>query len=75
MPTDAVVGLAKDYGWRELRNYAVSLAKCGFQGEKILFIDQITEEAQTNLTRLGFTLIEYRTPENIRGKKCGSSRG
>ena len=40
VPTDAVMGVAKGYGWPELSNYAVSLAKCGFQGEKILFIDQ-----------------------------------
>lgn len=72
MPTDAVVGLVKGYGWSDLRNYAVSLAKCGFQGEKVLFIDQITEEAKANLIQLGFTLVEYTTPENIRDKKCGS---
>lgn len=70
--TDAVIGVIKGYGWPELRNYAVSLSKCGFEGEKILFVDGISEEATKNLTRLGFTLVPYENPQNIRGKKCGS---
>jgi hypothetical protein len=70
--TDAVIGVVKGYGWEELRNYAVSLAKCGFEGEKILFVDGISEEATKNLLRLGFVLVPYENPASIRGKKCGS---
>jgi hypothetical protein len=70
--TDAVIGVVKGYGWPELRNYAVSLAKCGFGGEKILFVDGISEEATQNLRRLGFTLVPYENPASIRDKKCGS---
>jgi hypothetical protein len=70
--TDAVIGVAKGYGWPELRNYAVSLAKCGFAGEKILFVDGVSEEALANLRRLGFTLVPYTNPDSIRDKKCGS---
>ena len=69
---DAVIGVVKGYGWPELRNYAVSLAKCGFAGEKILFVDGVSEEAIANLTRLGFNLVPYTNPESIRSKKCGS---
>jgi hypothetical protein len=70
--TDAVIGVIKDYGWPELRNYAVSLAKCGFEGEKILFVDGISDEATKNLLRLGFILVPYENPASIRSKKCGS---
>lgn len=70
--TDAVIGVVKGYGWPELRNYAVSLAKCGFQGEKILFVDGVSAEAIANLQRLGFILLNYQNPDSIRDKKCGS---
>ena len=69
---DAVIGVVKGYNWSDLRNYAVSLSRCGFEGEKLLFVDGISEEATKNLTRLGFTLVSYENPDSIRGKKCGS---
>lgn len=70
--TDAVIGVVKGYGWEELRNYVVSLSKCGFEGEKILFVDSVSEDAAKNLLRLGFTLVSYVNPDSIRDKKCGS---
>jgi hypothetical protein len=69
---DAVIGVAKGYDWPELRNYAVSLSRCGFEGEKLMFVDGLTEEATKNLIRLGFTLVPYENPAHIRDKKCGS---
>ena len=42
---DAVIGVIKNASWPYLRNYAVSLAKCGFEGDKVLFVDDITVEA------------------------------
>src|ERR1039457_3146432 len=72
--TDAVIGVVFDYDWATLRNYAVSLSRCGFEGEKLLFVDRITDEARTNLLRLGFTLVDYHVPEIIRDKKCGSQQ-
>jgi len=69
---DTVIAVIKGYDWPELRNYAVSLAKCGFEGEKILFVDGISDEATKNLQRLNFTLVPYENPASIRDKKCGS---
>ena len=59
---DAVIGVIKNASWPYLRNYAVSLAKCGFEGDKVLFVDDITVEARTRLTELGFVLVDYSEP-------------
>ena len=59
---DAVIGVVKNCTWPYLRNYAVSLAKCGFEGDKVLFVDDITEEARKKLLGLGFVLVEYSEP-------------
>ena len=60
---DAVLGVIKNCSWPYLRNYAVSLAKCGFEGDKLLFVDDITMEARAKLTELGFTLVDYDAPD------------
>ena len=57
-----VVGVVKNTGWPYLRNYAVSLAKCGFEGDKVLFVDDITTEARAKLIELGFILVDYDAP-------------
>jgi len=56
---DAVIGVVKSYDWPTLRPYAVSLARTGFAGAKILFVQGISQEARAGLTQLGFTLIDY----------------
>ena len=59
---DAVIGVVKNCSWPYLRAYAVSLAKCGFEGDKILFVDDITSEARTKLLERGFILVDYSEP-------------
>lgn len=70
MIRDLIVGVVKGYGWPELQPYAVSLANCGFEGEKMLFVEGITDEAREKLTELYFTLVDFESPENIRTLLC-----
>jgi hypothetical protein len=70
--TSAVIGVVKDCGWEYLRNYAVSLSRCGFDGDKVLFVDNITDDAFTKLLGLGFTLVNYNAPKDLDGKKFNS---
>ena len=67
---DAVIGVVKGYGWPQLRNYAISLSRCGFAGDKVLFYEDITAEAISKLSALGFILIAFETPEDIRASNC-----
>ena len=75
MRTDAVIGVIRKYGWTDIRTYAVSLARCGFDGDKILFVENISLEARENLLRLGFWLVDFDSPEIIRDKNTTSSDG
>jgi len=59
---DAVIGVIKHYDWPALQPYAVSLARCGFNGLKLLFVNSITQAARINLVKVGFTLIDYAAP-------------
>lgn len=70
---DAVIGVVKNCDWPYLRNYAVSLSRCGFAGDKILFIDgSVTMTARVELEGLGFILPEYEAPTNLVGKQFNS---
>lgn len=70
MKLDCVMGVVKGYGWPELRNYAISLARCGFRGHKILFYEDLAPQALEKLTSLGFILIPFETPGDIRAANC-----
>jgi hypothetical protein len=61
---DAVIGVGINYSWFDLKNYAVSLDRCGFQGRKILFVHKITDASRKALLHLGFELVEY-TPSKV----------
>jgi len=71
---DAVIGVVKNCSWPYLRNYAVSLAKCGFGGDKILFVDDITSEARKKLLELDFILVDYDAP-GLKKKEFNSWEG
>jgi hypothetical protein len=55
---DLAVSVVRWYSWEQLRPYAVSLAKSGFSGTKLMFVEGITVEARENLTRLGFHIVD-----------------
>ena len=56
---DVIMGAAVNYDWPALRPYARSIAWSGFKGAKVMFVWAISDEARTELTKLGFTLIDY----------------
>ena len=56
---DCIIGVAKGYGWEQIRPYAVSLATSGFRGRKVLFVCDVTDAARTALHRLGFETVDY----------------
>jgi hypothetical protein len=60
--TDLIASVVRDYGWPQLRVYANSLARSGFEGTKLMFVDDITAEARDNLTELGFVLVDTMLP-------------
>lgn len=73
MKTDAIIGVIADLTWPDVRPYAVSLSRCGFEGEKILFVNSIGGEARYHLLRLGFKLVEFRLPTAFEGRNCDST--
>lgn len=56
--TDLVIGLAANYDWPAVEPFAVSLVRSGYEGHKVLFVNNITSWAKHNLLSLGFTLID-----------------
>ena len=69
---DCVIGVIKNCDWHYLRNYAVSLSKCGFEGDKILFVEDITTLARTKLAEYGFLVVDYVAPKTLEGKQFNS---
>jgi len=60
--TDATIGVIRGMSWPDLRPYAVSLSRCGFIGDKLIFVENVSPEVRSNLGLLGFTVIEVQTP-------------
>lgn len=63
---DAVIGVIKNYDWTKIRPYAVSLARTGFKGARLMFVENIPTEARENLKKLGFVLVDFVTPDSVR---------
>lgn len=55
---DLIVGTAISQGWKDIELFANSVSRCGFRGKKILFVEDVSEEAATNLVQLGFELLD-----------------
>lgn len=72
MSDDLVIGLAAGYDWRDIEPYAVSLARSGYTGKKVLLAQKLTQRACDNLNALGFELlafpnIDFSHPEMTKG--------
>lgn len=72
MKDDLVIGLAAGYDWPAIEPYAVSLARSGYVGKKVLLAQKLTQRACERLTELGFELlafphIEFSHPEMTAG--------
>ena len=73
MSTDVVIGLASGYDWTAVEPFSVSLVRSGYSGSKVLFVKDLTAAARSNLTSLGFELvdipaIEFADPQTPLGK-------
>lgn len=72
MKKDAVIGVITNLKWEDLRPYAITLAKCGFAGDRLMFVNQIALDVRINLEKWGFTLIDYDLCEGFEGRSCDS---
>ena len=55
---DLVLATVANYGWAEMMAFVVSLDRSGFSGEKVMFIQNVTTDAQDRLRAKGWTLID-----------------
>jgi glycosyltransferase involved in cell wall biosynthesis len=66
---DVVIGSIKNYDWPKVRAYAVSLARSGFTGTKLMFVENVPAEVRQNLLGLGFTVVDFVTPPAVRAEE------
>jgi hypothetical protein len=62
--TDLVLSVVKDRRWCDIDCYALSLAQSGYQGEKVMFVDNVPPDGIANLAALGFQVIPFVTPQS-----------
>jgi hypothetical protein len=55
---DITIAVIRGLDWVSLRPYAVSLARTGFKGTKLMLLEDTSEQARTHLAELGFTLVD-----------------
>lgn len=55
--SDLVIGLAANYDWPAIEPFAVSLVRSGFAGKKVLFAQNLADEAVAHLNELGFEIL------------------
>ena len=66
MLEDLTIAVIRGLDWVSLRPYAVSLARTGFKGIKLVLLEDTSEEARTHLAKLGFTLVDRQpTPKEF----------
>src|SRR5579872_281321 len=70
--TDVIMGSITGLTWPQIRPYAVSLSLCGFEGEKVLFVNKIDSAARQKLQALNFNLIDFELPPEFEGRSCDS---
>jgi hypothetical protein len=59
---DVVLSVVKNRFWKDLDVYALSLCQSGYQGRKVMFVEDVPTDAQENLKVLGFEVIPFVTP-------------
>jgi hypothetical protein len=55
---DVIVTTVANYGWPEIMAFIVSVERSGFSGDKVMFMQNVTQDAQDRLRSKGWTLIE-----------------
>jgi hypothetical protein len=56
---DLILSVVKDRQWSDIDCYALSLAKTGYKGRKVMYVENVTTEAQENLKALGFEVYQF----------------
>src|SRR5271170_5163883 len=56
---DLIISVVKDRRWEDIDCYANSLAKSGFSGHKVMFVQYAPMEALANLKAMGFEVIPF----------------
>jgi hypothetical protein len=59
---DVVLSVVKNRFWKDLDVYALSLCQSGYQGRKVMFVEDVPADAQENLKVLGFEVLQFKTP-------------
>ena len=59
---DLILSVVKGLQWRDIDCYAISLSRSGYTGKKVMFVEDVPEDAQNNLRALGFEVIPFSTP-------------
>jgi hypothetical protein len=59
---DLTIAVIRGMDWAALRPYAISLAKTGFRGEKLVFVENTSQQVLDNLDMLGFKSVVRITP-------------
>lgn len=57
---DLIITAATNYDWPPLNSFAISAAKCGFDGTKLMLSQNLTQYTLNRLQELGFTLGNHR---------------
>lgn len=60
--TDIVLSVVKDRCWPDLDCYAISLARSGFAGRKVVLVEDVPQDAQDQLAHWGFEVVRFQSP-------------
>jgi len=60
---DLIVGSAIGQTWWDIELFVNSVSRCGFRGTKLMFVQDMTEEANSRLKDAGFTLLPLKANE------------
>jgi hypothetical protein len=63
--TDLIIGAIKNRGLRDIDCYVNSLNRCGYTGHKVMFITDVTNEANELLSDSGFEIIPFTPNETV----------
>lgn len=57
---DLILAVVKNRRWADLDCFALSIVQSGFQGDKVIFHEDVPQDAIDNLNTLGFQTIPIR---------------
>ena len=60
---DVIIGAVDLYQWSDIKNWVVSIDKCGFNGRKILLVYRVSEELKKNALEMGVEVYQVSTDQ------------